>query len=444
MQLAATKPDEAAWAAALVEARGADFVDINFGCPIDYFTRKGLGASIGRQPNRGFAARRGDEGRGRHRSRSPRRSASAGTTRMRNYLQQAQAAVDGGADALFVHGRTRNARYRFAADWDAIGEIAAAVPVPVIGNGDLLFPHEIDAARAALRLRRRDGGARGADQAVDLPRSRRRLLGHHRRRALATLSALRDARARALGRRRARVSRACGRSSTGISTSGAATSRAVADGTFPTMQRARRRTQSAIAARALLARGTTRPRGRVPAPNGRPGAVTRDRPRDGDARHRRDGVSRMRRTKTAASVQGWLVNVVRLQRPVARMPLLEFLQRSRPVAPSAAATASDPPAACRRSGTSGSSSLRCRVANALHRRAAHRTRLAVAAVHGHPLAKRRDLLRETPRPLRRSADRRQSVSVPRSRSCRRAISSSVICAVSFIGDIRAACRISSE
>ena len=65
----------------------------------------------------------------------------------RNYLDQARAAVDGGADALTVHGRTRNARYRMAADWDAIGEIVAAVSVPVIGNGDLLFPHEIAAAR---------------------------------------------------------------------------------------------------------------------------------------------------------------------------------------------------------------------------------------------------------------------------------------------------------
>ena len=66
----------------------------------------------------------------------------------RNYLQQARAAIDGGADALFVHGRTRNARYRSAADWDAIGEIAAAVPVPVVGNGDVLFPQDIDAALA--------------------------------------------------------------------------------------------------------------------------------------------------------------------------------------------------------------------------------------------------------------------------------------------------------
>jgi tRNA-dihydrouridine synthase len=47
---------------------------------------------------------------------------------------------------VFVHGRTRDARYRRAADWDAIGEVVAAVSVPVVGNGDLLFPHEVDAA----------------------------------------------------------------------------------------------------------------------------------------------------------------------------------------------------------------------------------------------------------------------------------------------------------
>jgi hypothetical protein len=61
----------------------------------------------------------------------------------RNAIEIARASVDGGADALFVHGRTREARYRQPAEWDAIAEVAAAVPVPVVGNGDLLFPHEI-------------------------------------------------------------------------------------------------------------------------------------------------------------------------------------------------------------------------------------------------------------------------------------------------------------
>ena len=119
----------------------------------------------------------------------------------RNYLPQARAAVDGGAEAIFVHGRTRNARYRLAADWDTIGEIAAAVRVPVIGNGDLLFPDEIDGAR------QRSGCAAVmvARAALIKPwifrEAERRLLGHHRGGARAALSPLRAARARALGRR---------------------------------------------------------------------------------------------------------------------------------------------------------------------------------------------------------------------------------------------------
>jgi tRNA-dihydrouridine synthase 3 len=141
VQLAGNNPEEMAWAAALAEARGADFVDINCGCPIDHFTRKGLGAALSRQPGR------------------IRRIVEAMTKAVkvpvtvkirlgwkdneRNQLQQAAAAVDGGAQALFVHGRTREARYRHPAEWNVIGEIAAAVSIPVVGNGDLLYPHEV-------------------------------------------------------------------------------------------------------------------------------------------------------------------------------------------------------------------------------------------------------------------------------------------------------------
>ena len=141
VQLAGNKPDEVAWAAALVEARGADFVDLNLGCPIDHFTRMGLGAALGRQPTR---VRRIVE--------AMRQAVKIPVTvkirlgwndSHRNYLDLARAIADGGADAITVHGRTREARYRTAADWDAIREVATAVPVPVIGNGDLLFPHEV-------------------------------------------------------------------------------------------------------------------------------------------------------------------------------------------------------------------------------------------------------------------------------------------------------------
>ena len=142
VQLAGNDPDEMAWAAALVEARGADLVDVNLGCPIDHFTRKGLGAALGRQPariRRIVAAMKASV----ERAPVTVKIRLGWNDKTRNYLEVAAAAVDGGADAIFVHGRTRQARYTMAADWDAIGEVAAAVNVPVVGNGDLLFRHEI-------------------------------------------------------------------------------------------------------------------------------------------------------------------------------------------------------------------------------------------------------------------------------------------------------------
>lgn len=144
VQLAGNNPDEMAWAAQLVESRGADLVDVNLGCPIDFFTSKGLGAALAREPRR--------VGRIVAAMKAAVKVPVTVKIRLgwndehRNYLDVARAAVDGGADAIFVHGRTRAARYTMSADWNAIGEVAAAVPVPVIGNGDLLFRHDIDAA----------------------------------------------------------------------------------------------------------------------------------------------------------------------------------------------------------------------------------------------------------------------------------------------------------
>jgi tRNA-dihydrouridine synthase 3 len=146
VQLAGTDPEEMAWAAVLAEARGADFVDVNLGCPIDHFTRKGLGAALARQPRR---VGRIVEAMAKAVTRAPVtvKIRLGWNDRTKNYLDVARAAVDAGAQAVFVHGRTRDARYRLAADWNAIGEVAAALTVPVVGNGDLLWPHEIDQAR---------------------------------------------------------------------------------------------------------------------------------------------------------------------------------------------------------------------------------------------------------------------------------------------------------
>jgi tRNA-dihydrouridine synthase 3 len=116
----------------------------------DRFTRIGLGASLARQPNR---VRRLVEAMKRSVARVPVtvKIRLGWNDEMRNFLDVARAAVEAGASAVFVHGRTRNARYRHAAEWDAIGEAAAALAVPVVGNGDILFPRDRDAALARAR-----------------------------------------------------------------------------------------------------------------------------------------------------------------------------------------------------------------------------------------------------------------------------------------------------
>jgi tRNA-dihydrouridine synthase 3 len=146
VQLAGRDPEEMGWAAALVESRGADLVDVNLGCPIDEFTRRGLGAALLRRPRK---VRVIVEAMKRGVTRIP------VTVKIRlgwnddelNFVDVARAAVDGGADAIFVHGRTRNARYRRAADWSAIADLVRALPVPVVGNGDILYAHDVDRAR---------------------------------------------------------------------------------------------------------------------------------------------------------------------------------------------------------------------------------------------------------------------------------------------------------
>ena len=71
----------------------------------------------------------------------------------KNAAEVARAAESGGADAVFVHGRTRTQFYAGTADYRGIGEVVRAVRVPVVGNGD------VRDAESAARLLRESGCA---------------------------------------------------------------------------------------------------------------------------------------------------------------------------------------------------------------------------------------------------------------------------------------------
>lgn len=136
IQIAGSKPQVMADAAKMAVEHGADYVDLNFGCPIDVMVRKGIGAAMLKRPGKlaslVAAVREVVDVPLLVKIRIGWSEAKI------NAVTVAEQAAAAGADAFSVHGRTREQRYRRDADWSVIDEVARAVDVPVLGNGDLL------------------------------------------------------------------------------------------------------------------------------------------------------------------------------------------------------------------------------------------------------------------------------------------------------------------
>lgn len=145
VQLAGKHPEVMAEAAVLAVESGAHFIDLNFGCPIDLIVRRGSGAALLKRPGKlaqVVAAVR--EAVDVPLSAKLRLGYSDAKLNVVNLALRAQEA---GADAVGVHGRTRNQRYRLNARWDLIDEVAQTVDIPVLGNGDLLTPWDLELRR---------------------------------------------------------------------------------------------------------------------------------------------------------------------------------------------------------------------------------------------------------------------------------------------------------
>jgi tRNA-dihydrouridine synthase B len=128
-----------------------DFIDLNFGCPVNKVVAKNGGSALLKD--------------------CPTLAAVAGavvkavapvpvTAKIRigwdessiNAPTVARILEDLGIAAIAVHGRTRGQGYSGTANWEVIGEVAASVTVPVIGNGDIANAADVARRRAETAI----------------------------------------------------------------------------------------------------------------------------------------------------------------------------------------------------------------------------------------------------------------------------------------------------
>lgn len=152
VQLFGAEPSHMGEAARMViDWMKPDFIDLNFGCPVNKVITKNGGSSLLRDCPLLERVARGVV------------DAVAPfpvTAKIRigwdensiNAVTTARILQDAGIRAVAVHGRTKAQGYSGEADWDVIAQVAEAVEIPVIGNGDLTSATNVKHRKETTRI----------------------------------------------------------------------------------------------------------------------------------------------------------------------------------------------------------------------------------------------------------------------------------------------------
>lgn len=142
VQIFGAEPESMAKAAErVVELENPDFIDINMGCPAPKVTKGRGGSSLLKEPDVAEEIVRAVI-----RAVAP----VPVTVKMRigwdsatiNAIEMGKRVEAAGAQMLTIHGRTREQHYSGNANWEVIDQVARAISIPVIGNGDITTPEQ--------------------------------------------------------------------------------------------------------------------------------------------------------------------------------------------------------------------------------------------------------------------------------------------------------------
>jgi nifR3 family TIM-barrel protein len=145
IQIYGDEPEEILAAAVRVQEKRPDLIDINLGCPARRVVQSGGGVGLMHTPLKVAHLF--------HLLSSTLQIPVTAKIRLgweseRNYRLIARIIEENGGAAIAVHARTKEQGFRTQAEWDAIAEVKAAVRIPVIGNGDIQRPSDIDRMKA--------------------------------------------------------------------------------------------------------------------------------------------------------------------------------------------------------------------------------------------------------------------------------------------------------
>jgi tRNA-dihydrouridine synthase B len=135
VQIVGYDPLQLAAAARYQADLGAEVIDINMGCPAKKVCRRAAGSAL--LADEALVARILEAVVGAVTVPVTLKIRTGTDPANRNGLSIARIAEASGVQLLTVHGRTRADRFKGAAEYDTIAEIAGTVSIPVIANGDI-------------------------------------------------------------------------------------------------------------------------------------------------------------------------------------------------------------------------------------------------------------------------------------------------------------------